>query len=294
MPQPEASPQVARRPQRVVGRRNFDALLVAAREVFAAHGVGGSLEEVARRAGAGIGALHRNFPNRQVLFGTVHADELDGHEPWEALVVWLRQLVACSAAKKALYEALNVDSPMVAGYVERVHRAGEPLLESAAGGRGARRRELRRRAPAGQRVGGGNRRDDAQRDRVLAMALDGVRRERSSSPRPAPARHVAVARRGVVERVNDRPVAQRRRGQVPVGAHRHGGERQVAGERAAHAPTAHAPAADDPVGAQGFSALREADQGWFRSTGGVPPVGRARVGGGVPPQAGGRTRAGRC
>lgn len=186
VPPPDASPQVARRPQRAVGRRNFDALLVAAREVFAAHGVGGSLEEVARRAGVGIGTLYRNFPTRQVLFETVYADEVDalarvadelaGHEPWEALVGWLRQFVAYSATKKALYEALNFDSPMFAGYVERVHRAGEPLLDRAQRA-GAARADVSfddvRLLVNG--VGGGNYRDDAQRDRVLAMALDGIR-----------------------------------------------------------------------------------------------------------------------
>jgi AcrR family transcriptional regulator len=65
-----------RRPQRA-DNRNFDALIAAAREVFAADGVNGSLKEIARRAGVGIGRLHRNFPTRQALFEAVYVDEVE-------------------------------------------------------------------------------------------------------------------------------------------------------------------------------------------------------------------------
>lgn len=47
-----------RRPQRADARRNFDALLTAARDAFAAKGVGASLEDIARQAGVGIGTLY--------------------------------------------------------------------------------------------------------------------------------------------------------------------------------------------------------------------------------------------
>ncbi|WP_309069118.1 helix-turn-helix domain-containing protein, partial [Microbacterium sp.] len=50
------------RPHRADARRNFDALIAAARDAFAEHGTGASLEDIARRAGVGIGTLYRNFP----------------------------------------------------------------------------------------------------------------------------------------------------------------------------------------------------------------------------------------
>lgn len=66
----------ARRPRRADARRNYDALLLAAREAFAAHGADASLEDIARRAGVGIGTLYRNFPSRTELFEAVYADEV--------------------------------------------------------------------------------------------------------------------------------------------------------------------------------------------------------------------------
>lgn len=100
-----------RGPQRAGSRRNFEALLAAAREVFAADGVNGSLEAIARRAGVGIGTLYRHFPTRQTLFEAVYVDEvealarvedLDDHDPWDALETWLRRFVGWATTKKAI------------------------------------------------------------------------------------------------------------------------------------------------------------------------------------------------
>ena len=47
----------SRRPHRKDAARNYDALLAAAREAFAEHWAEASLEDIARRAGVGIGTL---------------------------------------------------------------------------------------------------------------------------------------------------------------------------------------------------------------------------------------------
>src|ERR1700760_5172578 len=93
-PQPLVS-----RPKRADARRNYDKVIAAAREAFAEGGTSTSLEEIARRAEVGIGTLYRNFPNRQALLEAVYvgelddlcsaAAEMDGLEPWDALVTWL-------------------------------------------------------------------------------------------------------------------------------------------------------------------------------------------------------------
>src|ERR1700712_4737164 len=70
------TPQI-RRPQRADARRNFDALLAAARDAFAENGTEASLEDIARRAGVGIGTLYRNFPTRQDLFESVYVGEVE-------------------------------------------------------------------------------------------------------------------------------------------------------------------------------------------------------------------------
>jgi len=53
--------------QRVDARRNRDALLAAAEQVFAEQGVSAPLELVHARAGLGRATLYRNFPDRQSL-----------------------------------------------------------------------------------------------------------------------------------------------------------------------------------------------------------------------------------
>src|SRR4051812_27348632 len=119
------SPMVSvRRPQRADARRNFDALLAAARDAFAAQGTEASLEDIARRAGVGIGTLYRNFPTRQDLFEAVYVDEVNqlsesaaavaSLPPWEALTAWLKRFVAYAVTKRAIIEALNRESEMFA------------------------------------------------------------------------------------------------------------------------------------------------------------------------------------
>src|SRR5215212_5985019 len=68
---PDGSPRL-----RADARRNRDQLLQAARDVFVEHGPGAPLEEVARRAGVGIGTLYRRFPDRQALQRAVALDTL--------------------------------------------------------------------------------------------------------------------------------------------------------------------------------------------------------------------------
>jgi AcrR family transcriptional regulator len=174
------------RPRRASSRQKFDALIAAAREVFAGDGVNGSLEEIARRAGVGIGTLYRNFPTRQALLEAVYvdevealarvADELGAEDPWEALEIWLRRFVGYATTKRAVVEGLNLDSPMFGACIALIHRAGEPLLEAAQDAGKARTDvdfdDVRLLING---IAGSNFADDAQRGRVLGMALDGIK-----------------------------------------------------------------------------------------------------------------------
>ena len=183
--QPEARFSV-RRPQRADARRNFDALLDAAREVFAEDGANASLEDIARRAGVGIGTLYRNFPTRQDLFETVYVDEVEALarkaeeladlDPWDALVAWLRRFVGYATTKRAIYEALNRDSAMFASCRQIMYGAGRPLLERAQkAGKARSDVSFEDVLHLVNGVSGANFVDEAQRDRVLLMALDGVK-----------------------------------------------------------------------------------------------------------------------
>src|SRR6266511_2345437 len=57
-------------------QRNRDAIVAAAREVFSGQGLEAPLEEIARRAGVGIGTLYRRFPTRVEL---VERQDRRGH-----------------------------------------------------------------------------------------------------------------------------------------------------------------------------------------------------------------------
>jgi AcrR family transcriptional regulator len=63
----EAPIKLITRPKRADARRNYEKVLAAARDAFAASGEATSLEDIARRAGVGIGTLYRHFPNRRRL-----------------------------------------------------------------------------------------------------------------------------------------------------------------------------------------------------------------------------------
>lgn len=58
-------------PRRADARRNRERVLIAAEEVFAESGVKAPVEEVARRAGVGVGTVCRNFPTKHALIEAV-------------------------------------------------------------------------------------------------------------------------------------------------------------------------------------------------------------------------------
>ena len=90
---------------RADARKNYDHLLVVARDVVAEQGADASLRDVARKAGVGLGTLYRHFPTREALLeallrtnvdeATARAADLEtSSTPEDALVSWLRDCVA--------------------------------------------------------------------------------------------------------------------------------------------------------------------------------------------------------
>jgi len=178
------------RPKRADARRNYDKVLAAAREAFAEGGESTSLEEIARRAGVGIGTLYRHFPSRQALLEALYVDEveevcrsaaeLEGADPWEALNAWFDRLIGYIATKRALlHELLNYldqDAPLFKVCRASLFAAGEPLLKRAQDA-GVVREDVEfsevmqmlmgiLKIPA---------EDPAQTKRLLRIALDGLR-----------------------------------------------------------------------------------------------------------------------
>ncbi|MEV8363179.1 TetR/AcrR family transcriptional regulator [Streptomyces niveus] len=134
------------RPMRADARRNYERVLGEARAAFAEHGTDASLEDVARRAGVGIGTLYRHFPTRQALMSAVFqealADLLDrsrelagSDRPCHALVAWLRALITHAGEYRGLSRALmSASYDASSGLTQcstKLRTAGELLLVRA-------------------------------------------------------------------------------------------------------------------------------------------------------------------
>jgi AcrR family transcriptional regulator len=76
--EPEAGPESRAKPNRgrAAGPGNRQALINAARDVFAESGLGAPLSVIARRAGVGQGSLYRHFPDRIGLAVAVFDDNI--------------------------------------------------------------------------------------------------------------------------------------------------------------------------------------------------------------------------
>jgi len=178
------------RPKRADARRNYDKLVAAAREAFAEDGTSAPLEEIALRAGVGIGTLYRHFPTRQALLEAVYVDEVEAMArsaadladlpPWDALSQWLHRYVGFAATKRALAEALletaDADSDVLLSCRRALSSAGTALIERAQQA-GVVRPDATF-SDIGRLVGGiamVPTVDPQQKERMLTLALDGLR-----------------------------------------------------------------------------------------------------------------------
>lgn len=139
-------PGIAAPPKRADARRNYDALLVAARTAFDRDGTGASLEAIARDAGVAIGTLYRHFPNREWLIATLtqeslirltaRAEELGrADDPADALRIFVDAAIAHACTFRGLAEQLSVSyhderSPFFES-CHRMHESSIALLRRA-------------------------------------------------------------------------------------------------------------------------------------------------------------------
>lgn len=133
------------RPLRADAKRNREQLIAAARTAFTERGSEASLEDIARRAGVGVGTLYRHFPSRQALIEAVYVDEVEalcasaGDEvsgtSWDALVRWFNGFVDYVATKRALLDemvaTIGQDAQIFRTCHEAITSAGAPLLDRA-------------------------------------------------------------------------------------------------------------------------------------------------------------------
>jgi AcrR family transcriptional regulator len=141
-----ADGEAAPRRRRADARRNVDALVEAARTVFATSGVDAPAKEITDLAGVGVGTLYRHFPQRSDLVKAVVESGIDavadagpdlsaGYEPAEALTKWIYRFTELLATKRGLASALHSGDPAFSGlpgyFLQRLGPALAVLLDAA-------------------------------------------------------------------------------------------------------------------------------------------------------------------
>ncbi len=131
---------------RADARRSRLKLLEAATAAFAEHGADAPLEDIARRAGVGIGTLYRHFPTRTDLQAAVFrsqvdavcatADDLiDRVPPGPAFAGSVRAIAGYLITKrglsKALVDTLGRDSELISVCSRRMHESLDRLIANA-------------------------------------------------------------------------------------------------------------------------------------------------------------------
>lgn len=118
--------------------RNRIRLLETAKAAFSEIGADVALEEVARRAGVGIGTLYRHFPTRDALLAAVYQREVEQLGAWadtlletrragEALEAWLHLLVDYMSTKRVIMPAIQAS----AGEGTQVYAATGAIITDA-------------------------------------------------------------------------------------------------------------------------------------------------------------------
>jgi len=180
--------------------RNDLRVLDAAREIFAAHGASATVAAIADRAGVGMGSLYRRYGSKDDLMrrlcilameqslGEAEAG-LQADDPLVGLIGYIRGCVALGTGALApLAGTIDVTAQMVA-LARRGQRALEALV-TRAHETGGLRPDVTALDIAGLVElfgrGGPMTADDNDRQRLLAIAVAGLRSE-TAEPLPAPA-----------------------------------------------------------------------------------------------------------
>ncbi len=181
--------------------RNRERLVDVAKAAFAEAGPDVSLDEIARRAGVGIGTLYRHFPTRDAVVEAVYRREvrqlaeaaarlLASTPAGEALHQWMRLFVDYIATKKVMASALGA---IVGGLSELYAASGAQITEamSLLVRRAAESGDIRAdvdpddllRALVGFTYGNGSPGWQASALRLIDILMDGLRPPRKAASR---------------------------------------------------------------------------------------------------------------
>ncbi|WP_194290004.1 TetR/AcrR family transcriptional regulator [Nocardia macrotermitis] len=134
------------RPLRADARRNRDQVLAVARDMLSVEGSAVSFDEIARRAGVGVGTVYRHFPTRNALFEAVVIGRVEefterarlrseAATSGEVFCDYFAHLVGEIALNQALCEALDDSDDIAVAMPARLRdefiRSFETLLVQA-------------------------------------------------------------------------------------------------------------------------------------------------------------------
>jgi AcrR family transcriptional regulator len=194
----EAGEERPGRARRADARRNHERLVAAARDVFAREGSGASMEAVAREAGVGVGTLYRHFPKRIDVVEAVYRTDVDTLvetaeqvnaelEPWPAVVAFLEAFVRYAQGKRTflneLREAFDKNPDLRTDMADRVQQAAQVVIGRAQDA-GLVRDDVDGRdlmEMLGPMCSNARLSAD-QSERLLAVILDGLRRQPAGAP----------------------------------------------------------------------------------------------------------------
>src|ERR671921_1342419 len=133
------------RPLRADAERNRARIVAAAAEIFAERGLDVSLDEIAARAGVGVGTVYRRFPDKDALIDALFEEKIDRavaladealeiEDPWEGFTTFLRGMCRLQAEDRGFKDALLIRDrgrEKVAGARERIAPRAMKLLARA-------------------------------------------------------------------------------------------------------------------------------------------------------------------
>jgi len=188
-------PTSAVRKPRADSARNRQLLIDAAKAAFTDIGLDVSLEEIARRAGVGIGTLYRNFPSRGAMVEAVYRREVEQlaeavpqllktFSAGEALHRWMHLFVDYIATKRLIAPSLGAatggSSALRANSAELITQAMTTLLKRAVES-GQVRKDIAPsdllRAMVGVSYGNSGEAWEASARRLIDLLMDGLRRK---------------------------------------------------------------------------------------------------------------------
>jgi len=129
-----AQPTIVTRRLRADAVRNRTKVLDAARATFAEHGAEAQIEEVARRAGVGVGTVYRHFPTKQALAEALIEERFDdtiafvrklvdaNGDPWDAIVRCFEYCAATQERDRAWAAVLSLMAGGVGAMGPREHQ----------------------------------------------------------------------------------------------------------------------------------------------------------------------------